>query len=246
MLWTMIDIHCHILPGVDDGPVTLDESLRVARFLVQDGVDCVVATPHCHRYIHWLRSGIVPRVAELNHVLASEKIPLTVLPGSEIQVTDTEAYKREFEAGVLCHLGGGRKFTLLEVNWTRALFPPDAADLVRWITAQGMTVILAHPERYDYFEKEPALLDALYEAGAWLQITVDSLLGNHGPLSKTMGEALLKRYPLAILASDTHNMNRCSGLSAGYRWVRENLGSARESDLRGRAEQVQAELLTTI
>ena len=136
----------------------------MARFLVQDGVDCVVATPHCHRYIHWLRSGIVPRVAELNRVLASEKIPLTVLPGSEIQVTDTSAYKREFEAGVLCHLGDGESFRYSKSIGRGRCFLPTPLILVRWISAQGMTVILADPERYDYFEKEPALLEMLYKA----------------------------------------------------------------------------------
>src|SRR5262245_62037679 len=110
----MIDIHCHILPKLDDGPESLDESLRMARYFVEDGVSCVVATPHCHRYIHLLRSDIVPRVAELNRELQVAGIPLLILPGSEIQVTDTDEYRREFEAGLYCHLGDGRAFTLLE------------------------------------------------------------------------------------------------------------------------------------
>src|SRR5262245_20220033 len=107
----MIDIHCHILPNVDDGPQTLDESLRMAEFLVADGVTCVVATPHCHRFIHLLRRDIVPRVAELNQKLQAAKIPLQVLPGAEIQVTNTAEYRREFEAGLYCHLGDGHAFT---------------------------------------------------------------------------------------------------------------------------------------
>jgi protein-tyrosine phosphatase len=234
----MVDLHCHILPKVDDGPETLDEALRLARFCVEDGITHVVATPHCHRYIHLLRADVLPQVAKLNSELESAAIRLTVLPGSEIQVTDTTAYRREFEAGLYCHLGDGDAFTLLEFNWARSLFPPDAVSLITWIRAQGMTPIVAHPERHDYFWKEPGLLQPLVEAGAWLQVTVDSLLGNHGPAPKVSGEALLRAYPDAVLATDAHNTRRCSGLSAGYAWVRENLGQQRADDLRERAEQV--------
>ena len=109
-----------------------------------------------------------------------------------------------------------------------------------------MTPILAHPERHDFFGKEPALLQAMVEAGAWLQVTVDSLLGNHGTVPKVLGEALLRAYPEAVLATDAHNMKRCSGLSAGYAWVREHLGQRRVDDLRARADQVLARFLASI
>jgi protein-tyrosine phosphatase len=234
----MVDLHCHILPKVDDGAASWDEALAMARFCVADGITHIFATPHCHRHVHLLRADVVPRVAQLNSQLESATIPVTILPGSEIQVTDTTAYRREFEAGLYCHLGDGRAFTLLEFNWAREQFPPDATALIGWIRAQGMTPILAHPERHDYFSKEPALLQALTEAGAWVQVTVDSLLGNHGPAPKVAGEAILRLYPDAVLATDAHNLRRCSGLSAGYAWAREHLGQKRTDDLRARADQV--------
>lgn len=234
----MVDLHCHILPNVDDGPAALDEALAMARLFAADGITHTFATPHCHRYVHLLRADVLPRVAQLNKDLASAKIPVNILPGSEIQVTDTAAYRREFEAGLYCHLGDGRAFTLLEFNWARDLYPPDAVELVGWIRAKGMTPILAHPERHDYFWKDPTLLQGLVEAGAWVQITVDSLLGNHGPGPKVAGEAMLRLYPDAVLATDSHTLGRCSGLSAGYAWVREHLGQPRVDDLLGRAEQV--------
>src|SRR5262249_15604011 len=129
----MIDLHCHILPHIDDGPQTLEESLRMARFLVRDGVTTVVATPHCHRYIHLLRADVVPKVAAYRHELDMAGIPLAVLSGSEIQVTSSMDYRREFEAGLLCHLGDGQSFTLLEFNWAREQFPSDAVSLLEWI-----------------------------------------------------------------------------------------------------------------
>jgi hypothetical protein len=76
-----------------------------------------------------------------------------------------------------------------------------------------------------------------------LQVTVDSLLGNHGPAPRSAGEALLRTYPDAVLATDAHNRRRCSGLSAGYAWVRERLGPELAERLRARADQVLAALL---
>jgi protein-tyrosine phosphatase len=238
----MLDLHCHILPGVDDGAVSLDESLAMARFCVRDGITHVVATPHCHRHCRLLRDDVLLHVARLNAELTTAGISLAVLPGSEIQVTDTAAYRREFEAGLYCHLGDGRAFTLLEFNWNVELYPPSAAELVAWLRGRGTTPIIAHPERHEFFAACPQRLRALVEAGAWLQVTVDSLLGNHGPLPQASGERLLWEYPDAVLASDAHNLRRCSGLSAGYAWVRQRLGPSRSEELRARADQVLAAL----
>jgi protein-tyrosine phosphatase len=238
----MLDLHCHILPGVDDGAASLDEALAMARFCVNDGITHVIATPHCHRYCRLLRADVLPRVALLNEALAYAEVPLVVLPGSEIQVTDSALYRREFEAGLYCHLGDGRSFTLLEFNWNAKLYPPDAPDLIAWLATQGMTPIIAHPERQRFFADDPGRLRALVAAGAWLQITVDSLLGNHGPDPVASGAELLRAYPEAVLATDAHNRRRCSGLSAGYTWVQERLGVRRAEELRARADQALASL----
>lgn len=236
----MIDMHCHILPGVDDGPKSLDESFEMARFCVADGITHVVATPHCHRYVHLVRADVLPAVKQLNADLEQADIALRVLPGSEIQVTDTDVYRQEFSDGVYCHLGDGNEFTLLEFNWAAELFPADAAELVNWILGQGMTPILAHPERHKFFRKDLTLLHSLVEAGAWVQITVDSLLGNHGPAPQALGDTLLRTYPKAVLATDAHNMKRCSGLAKGYAWVREKFGDDRANNLLERAAGLQA------
>jgi protein-tyrosine phosphatase len=238
----MLDLHCHILPGVDDGAASLEEALAMARFCVRDGISHVVATPHCHRHCRLLRRDILPHVARLNEELAQAGVPLAILPGSEIQVTDSATFRRDFEAALYCHLADGRRFTLLEFNWKAESYPPDAPELVTWLRAQGMTAIVAHPERHRYFAEDPGRLRALVAAGAWLQITVDSLLGNHGRDPEASGEELLRAYPQALLATDAHNLRRCSGLSAGYNWVEERLGVRQAEELRARADQVLAAL----
>jgi protein-tyrosine phosphatase len=239
----MLDLHCHILPGIDDGAASLEEALAMARFSVQDGITHIAATPHCHRYTRLLRADILPHVVRLNDELVRAGVPLTILPGSEVQVTDTAAYRRDCEAGLYCHLGDGHAFTLLEFNWKDEFYPPDAPELVGWLRGRGMTPIVAHPERHGFFGQDPGRLRALVEAGAWLQVTVDSLLGNHGPAPQASGEELLRTYPEAVLATDAHNLRRCSGLSAGFAWVRDRLGVQRAEELRLRAEWVLSVLL---
>ena len=239
----MLDLHCHILPGVDDGAASLDEALAMARFCVRDGITHVVATPHCHRVTRLLRPDILPRVVRLNEELSQAGVPLTILPGSEVQVVHTAAYRSDFEAGLYCHLGDGRAFTLLEFPWKEEQYPADAPQLVSWLHGQGMTPVVAHPERQSFFEEKPKRLRALIEAGAWLQVTVDSLLGNHGPAPQSFGETLLRSYSEAVLATDAHNLRRCSGLSAGYGWVRERLGQQRAQQLLDRGHRVLSALV---
>jgi protein-tyrosine phosphatase len=241
----LFDLHCHILPAIDDGAQSLEEALAMARIYVADGVTTLVATPHCHRYVHLLRHDILPAVALFNQELREAAVPLTVLPGSEIQVIDTAEYRREFEQGDFCHLGDGREFTLLEFNWQRELFPDDAEELIRWIRSQGMTPILAHPERHNFFWEDLSRVDPLVDAGAWLQVTVDSLIGNHGSAPSQAGRDLLRRHREIVLASDAHNLKRCSGMAAGYQWVREREGDDRADDLLCRGERVRTCLVRT-
>jgi len=239
----MIDLHCHILPRIDDGPQSMEEALDMARFCVADGITHVVATPHCHRYVHLLKAEILPAVERFNERLRAAQIALTVLPGSEIQVTDSKEFKQEFQEDVFCHLGGGRDFTLVEFNWNRGLFPADAGELIQWICKQDLTPILAHPERHDYLWEDPDLLKVMVAAGAWVQVTVDSLLGNHGMAPSIAAESILEQYQEVVLATDAHNLGRCSGLTAGYQWVSERLGEERSEDLKRRAEAVKSKLL---
>jgi protein-tyrosine phosphatase len=241
----MLDLHCHILPNVDDGPRTLEEALELARFCVADGITHVTATPHCHRHLRLLRADILPHVAELNKALAGAGVRLTVLPGSEIQVTDVAAYQDDYTRGVYCHLGDNRRYTLLEFPWHERQYPSGAAEHVSWLREQGTTPIVAHPERHGFFRNDPARLRALVDAGAWVQITVDSLLGNFGPEARAVGEVILQTYPEAVLATDAHNQDRCSGLTVGYEMVRDQIGAARAEDLRARAAKVLDELLAS-
>jgi len=122
---------------------------------------------------------------------------------------------------------------------------PSLGELVRWIRGQGMTPILAHPERHNFFWEDLSRVDGLVDAGAWLQVTVDSLIGNHGPAPSQAGRDLLRRHREIVLASDAHNLKRCSGMAAGYQWVREHEGDDCADDLLCRGEHVRARVERT-
>ena len=238
----MLDLHCHILPDLDDGPKTLKESLQVARFCADDGITHIVATPHCHHILHLLRPDILPRVTEFQAELDRANIPLQIFPGSEIRTNDIALFQREYDDGVLCHLGDDAAYSLLEFGWQADAYPADAPAHIAWLRERGTQPIIAHPERHSFFQYDRARLHALVEAGAWLQITVDSMLGNNGERPQLAAFDYLLFYPDCVLATDAHRLSRCSGLSRGYELVAQQLGDGRVADLRARADEVLAHL----
>lgn len=239
----MFDLHSHILPALDDGPQTLEEALEVARFCANDGITHIAATPHCHAALHYLRDEVLPAVAQFQNELDKAGIGLKILPGSEIQLSDVALYQEEYQAGLLCHLSDNSAFSLLEFSWREHEYPDDAPAHIRWMVERETTPIIAHPERHSFFVNDRARLHGLVEAGAWLQVSVDSLLGRNGVYAQTASEDFLRVYPLCVLATDTHRMSRCSGLKIGYQTVAERLGKVRADKLKAQTQEVLARVL---
>jgi protein-tyrosine phosphatase len=239
----MIDIHCHILPRIDDGARSLQESLAMIRTYVRDGVTHLVATPHCNSHLQLYRADIIPQVQRLNDVIRMQGINLMVLPGSEIQLINVAQYRKTYEKGLFCHLGDGRTFTLLEFPWRYEKYPDGAAEQVFWLRERGMTPIIAHPERQPFFRDNPELVHELVDAGAWLQLTVDSVTGVNGPPAQIAAETIISTYLDVVLASDAHRMERCSGLTVGYETVEARFGTARAEDLDARANYILQNIL---
>ena len=242
----MLDLHCHILPALDDGPQTLAEALEVARFCVADGITHITATPHCHHIIHLLRADILPRVAEFQLELDKAEIPLKIFPGSEIRTSDIAQFQREYNEGQLCHLGDDPAYSLLEFSWRAEEYPGDVAAHIGWLLERNTQPIIAHPERHSFLVRDRDRLEKLVDAGAWLQITVDSLNGNNGERPQRAAWDYLLFYPNCVLATDAHRLSRCSGLSRGYELVREQLGDGREADLRERSDEILRHLLSVV
>lgn len=223
----MIDIHTHILPNVDDGASSPSETLKMLEKMERDGVTYVVATPHCNVGTPLFRDEIVPRVEDLNRVLATLNAKIRVLPGSEISLFSSEYFRANYENGNYCHLGDKTLYSLIEFPWHNSDVPKDALETIVWLKEQGTTPVIAHPERTPFLRENPRFIQDLVKHGAILQVTVDSLCGLTSTNAKTVAEMLLRNFEPIVLASDSHNLARCSGLSMGYQKVAQKFGMAR-------------------
>jgi protein-tyrosine phosphatase len=192
----MIDLHCHILPGVDDGALDLEDSIGMARQAVNDGIEAICATPHI-RHDHDVRiEEIADRVEQLNERLRVEELPVTVLQGGEVAETAVEGLSDEELDRVT--LGGGR-WILLEPAPGR-LTTVLLGRVVR-LVERGYRVLVAHPERHvsaDMYER----IAGLVAAGALVQATADFFLRERFAAGMT---ALAEAGLVHVLSSDAHS-----------------------------------------
>jgi len=197
-----IDIHNHILPGIDDGPKTLEESASMARCYVEVGITQIITTPHFIPGTAWAagRERIAEKIQELTDFLQGEQISLHILPGMEI------AYHKKlldrYEKGLLQPLANSTTY-LLEPS-----FQDTAEDLLLCSTKlkeQGQNVILAHPERIKTFQEslEP-LIEQIHD-GLEVQLNTGSVLGKFGSESRDTAMRLIERKSVHYLASDAHS-----------------------------------------
>jgi protein-tyrosine phosphatase len=196
------DLHCHLLPGVDDGPPTMAAALDLAREHVHQGVGRVVATPHCSVRIPTPVGTIVDGVAELREALAAEGIPLTVEAGAEVAAARLPDLDATELAGLT--LGGG-PWILLEAPLA-AEFPIERA--AQDVMDEGYRVLLAHPERCALFLRAPDRLRALVEAGARVSVTAGALTGGFGGPPRKQAVEWAAAGLVHNAASDAHDLVR--------------------------------------
>jgi protein-tyrosine phosphatase len=189
-----------MLPGIDDGARSMEESLAMARMAVADGVRGMLCTPHWHPMI-WPneRTQVREAVAALRNRLQSEGIPLQVWAGSELSL-DSEL-DAGLDGGKLGTLNGG-PWVLLELPG--AVPPPGIDDYLWNFHQRGYRVVMAHPERYDYIQRDPARLHAWVGMGVAVQITASSLLGRLGPETAGLCRLLIEHHLVHFIASDSH------------------------------------------
>ena len=206
------EIHFHILPGVDDGPATMEESLELARLAVRDGTRTVVATPHVRGDFFTDVHELPHRVRELNARLRLEGIPLVVLQGAELGPDMVGALDA---AALECVASGppGARWILLEPPFTSLAGALDAAAELR---ARGYTIVLAHPERSaGVLTSGCRLLREELAAGTLAQISVSSLLGHHGSEVQVAACHLIEMRLAHFLSSDAHSPQRPPALGIG-------------------------------
>ncbi len=219
--WT--DIHCHLLPGIDDGAADPSATIAMARLAVDEGIGTIVATPHqlggfrCNK-----GDQIRQQARDVQAMLDAESIPLRVLPGGDVRIED-DLVERLVDGSVLS-LGDHRKHVLLELP--HELYMP-LEPLLAQLSRRGFVGILSHPERNGGLLKDRSLIEPLVADGCLMQVTCGSLLGTFGPASQKLSEWMLDAGLVHFLATDAHSpQSRRPRMKAAYNRACEIIGTA--------------------
>lgn len=200
----MIDLHCHILHGIDDGAQTIEDSVKMAKHAVSEGIHTIVATPHHQngQYINE-KNEILQRVEMLNTYLLQECIPITILPGQESRIYG-EIIK-DYQNGKILTLNQTDKYVFIELPSSQV--PEFTRKLVYDIQSEGLIPIIVHPERNTRIIEDPGILYNLVNKGVLTQITASSLTGRFGKKIKRFSMDLVEANLTHMIASDAHNLS---------------------------------------
>lgn len=219
----MIDLHSHILPGIDDGAQDLQASLEMARIAVADGIRTMACTPHIYPGLYMNdTAGIRAARDALQAELDERGIALTLTTGADVHLVP--GLLARLRAGTVPSLHDTR-YVLLEPSHHVA--PPRFAEHVFDLVASGWVPVITHPERLIWIEDNYPVFAQLVRQGAWMQVTAAALTGLFGPRPKYWGERLLGDGLVHILASDCHSAGRrVPVLSEGLAAAEKIVGAA--------------------
>ena len=200
----MLDLHCHILPGIDDGATDLDMALQMARIAADDGIHTIACTPHIYPGMYdnnadGIRAAIAAFQAELDH----RGIPLRLVEGADVHL-DLDLVGG-IRAGRVPTLARSR-YLLLEPPHHVA--PPRFEDTVFQLMVAGYVPVITHPERLSWIEGHYGVFQRLVKGGAWMQITAGSTTGRFGKRPRYWADRMLDERLVHILATDAHHPRR--------------------------------------
>jgi len=220
----VIDLHTHILPGLDDGSRDIQQSLAMAQVAYNDGIHTIVATPHVLKGVFAnSRDKILSAVALLNQTLKEHNIKVNILPGAEYYLEPDLALS--LAQGKLLTLNDKGRYLLVELP--SAFIPEYTAQVLYEIQLQGVTPIIAHPERNASVAARPALLQEMVAKGALVQITSASIIGLFGKRVKKTAFSFLKQGLAHLIASDAHRENgRAPMLTPAAQQIKQHFDSS--------------------
>ncbi len=199
------DLHCHILPGIDDGAKDLDQALAMARLAVADGIRTTVVTPHHLNGVYSNRPGdIMAALGSLREALIAEGIPLKLLPGAELHLVPE--LPAEIASGQALTIANRGRAVLVELPVHTV--PMGTEHLLEQILAQSLTPVIAHPERNSRLREQPEMLEDWISMGCLGQITAQSCTGQFGPRVREASRLMIQRGLIHVLASDAHRDSR--------------------------------------
>jgi protein-tyrosine phosphatase len=216
------DIHCHCLPGFDDGPATMAESLTLCRRLAEEGIGTVVATPHQLGRFEGCNEAVNVReaVRSLNEALRNSDVLLKIVPGGEVRV-DKRIYKL-LEADKILTLADGGRYILLELPHQVFI---DIDPLLAELDSMGIQPVISHAEKIATLAKQPQVLLRWLEHSTHLQITASSLVGDFGSKVQKVAWHFLTSGWAILVATDSHDTNvRKPQMKAAFRCIGKKLG----------------------
>ena len=200
----MIDIHCHILPNVDDGAGSLQETLDMCRMASADGIATIVATPHQQNGVyHNTSESILKNVEAVSLQLKKANIAITLLPGADVHIDINTGEK--ISRGEIMTINNTRKYFLLE--FPAHTIPPNIDKIIFNLRLKNIIPVLTHPERISEVQENPGRVYDLVSLGVLSQITAMSLTGGFGSRIQKCTKTLLKHNLAHIIASDAHSVN---------------------------------------
>ena len=219
----MIDIHHHLLYGLDDGANSLETSVEMARLAVAEGITHVVCTPHANSYHAFDPAVNAAKADELRARLAEEKIPLTLGLGCDFHLSYDNAKLALADPPRFSINGLG--YLLVEVPDYG--LPPGLTELFYQLRLAGLTPILTHPERNATLQQETQRLVEWLRAGVLIQVTADALTGHKGKRAQQVSHELLEKRWIHFLATDAHNITtRPPRMREAYDMVSKKYGAA--------------------
>ena len=198
----MIDLHCHILPGLDDGPSRVEGSLKMAECAVADGIHTLVATPHAfNEAYHNPLPHILTHIAHLKKIIVENQIPLDICPGAEVRIH--QDMDRSVKEGKNVSINNTGHYILVE--FPHHMIIPGTRDVLFQLFLNGVTPVLAHPERNLALQRNPDILSDLVTLGCLVQLTAMSITGELGLDAMEYSHFLLKQRQAHVIATDAHN-----------------------------------------
>ena len=231
----MVDIHCHIIPGVDDGAQNDAEALEMLKNASLNGITSVVATPH-HMSGDFRNEPerVLAEVARLDALASAEGIGVRVLPGQEVRVYS--GMGRDYESGSLIGIAGSA-YVLIEFSF--ALLAGSVDYIIADLMSAGAKPVLAHPERYPYFKDDPSKLFELVDDGVLMQVTAGSIAGVFGRRAQELCFRMIEQGAVHVVASDAHNSGgRSFNMSEAYALIEGRYGIGYADWLKGNAQKI--------
>lgn len=220
----MIDVHAHILPDVDDGPMNLLDSIEMANSAVTAGITHLFASPHhLNEFYENKKINILEKVRELEKHLKQLDIPLTIYPSQEVRI-HKDLFK-SLDRDEILTLDNKGMYLLIELPSNQV--PDYTHDHVYELLLRGITPIIVHPERNKEILMNPSILFHLIQEGALTQVTAGSITGSFGKKIKSFSEKMIEHSWVHLIASDAHNCtSRGFSLQDAYLLIRKKYGNS--------------------